>query len=108
MKVLVMAVAILGSSLLNTSAAKGNLDIKKELKKAIKFEDNQLKIEKNETAFVKVSFTLNELGEVEVLDMNYSDEEIKTQLLSKLAKMRVKQIDNQDKVYHYNFTFKKL
>ena len=73
MKTLVIAVAILGSGLFNTSSATGTLDINNELKKVVKFDKNQLQIEKNETAFVKVSFKINGVGEVEVLEVNYSD-----------------------------------
>jgi hypothetical protein len=108
MKTLVIAVAILGSSLFNTSSAKGTVDINDELKKVVKFDKNQLAIEKNETAFVKVSFKINESGDVEILEMNYSDEKVKSQLIDKLSKMKIKKNHNSDKVYNYNFTFKKL
>ena len=108
MKTLLIGVAILGSSLYNTSSAKGTLDINNELKKVVKFEKNKLQIKKSETAFVKVSFKLNDMGEIEVLNMNYSDENVKAQLLKKLSEMKVKMEHNSDIIYNYNFTFKKL
>lgn len=108
MKTLFIGVAILGSSLLNTNSAKGTLDINNELKKVVKFEKNQLQIQKSEIAFVKVSFKLNDLGEIEVLKLNYSDENVKAQLLQKLSNMKVNMEHNSDKIYNYNFTFKKL
>jgi hypothetical protein len=96
MKVLAIAVAILGSSFFNSSSAKGTTDINNELKKVVKFDKNQLEIEKNETAFVKVSFKINEEGEIEVLEMNYSDEKIKSQLIKKLSKLKIKKNYNSE------------
>lgn len=57
---------------------------------------------------MKVSFKINYQGEVEILGMNYSDEKVKTQLLKKLSNLKIKKNHNSDKVYNYNFTFKKL
>lgn len=108
MKTLVVAVAILGSSLFNSSFAGNNLNIDDELKKVVKFENNKLPIEKNETEFVKVSFVINESGKVEILEMNYSDESIKSQLIEKLSEIKMDQNHNSDEVYNYNFTFKKM
>jgi hypothetical protein len=108
MKIIGLVLAILGSSFFNTTLAKGNIDIDNELKKVVKFENNQLQIEKNQTAFVKVSFRINEGGEVEVLELNYSDENVKSQLINKLSKMKIKRDHDSSEVYNYNFTFKKL
>ena len=108
MKIIVIAVAILGSSFFNTSSATEAIDIDYELKKVIKFDNNQLEIKKNETAFVKVSFKINGVGEVEVLEVNYSDKKVKSQLIKKLSKMKINKSHNCNKIYNYNFTFKKL
>ena len=108
MKTLAITLAILGSSLFNTSSAKGTIDINNELKKVVKFDNNKLSIDKNETAFVKVSFKINMEGEVDILEMNYSDENIKSQLIKKLSKMKIKKNHNTERIYNYNFTFKKL
>lgn len=108
MKTLVVVIAILGSSLFNSSYAGGNIDMKEELKTVVKFEQNALPIEKNQTEFVKVSFKINEAGKVEILEMNYSDEIIKSQLMEKLSEMELEVGDNSEEVYNFNFTFKKL
>lgn len=108
MKTLVVVIAILGSSLLNGSYAGGNIDMKEELKTVVKFEQNILPIEKNKTEFVKVSFKINEAGKVEILEMNYSDETIKSQLMEKLLEMELEAEHNSEEIYNYNFTFKKL
>lgn len=107
MKTLVVAVVILGSSLFNNTFASG-LDINKELRKVIKFENNQLPIEVNKTEFVKVSFTINKDGKVEILGMNFSDEDVKNQLIEKLSEIHIEQKYNSKEVYNYNFTFKKM
>ncbi|PCJ28072.1 MAG: hypothetical protein COA97_02005 [Flavobacteriales bacterium] len=107
MKTLVVAIAILGSSLFGSSYAHGSLNINDELKKVIKFENNELPIKKNETEFVKVSFIINEDGKVEILEMNYSNENIKSQLIEKLSEIKIEQDHDSEEVYNYNFTFKK-
>ena len=72
------------------------------------YKKGTLPIEKNSTEFVKISFTINEGGKIEILEMNYSDEIIKTQLVSKLSEMNVKEDHDTEKIYNYNFTFKKI
>ena len=108
MKTIAIVAVILGSSLFNTSSAKGTLDINKELKKVVKFDNKQLTLQKNETAFVKVSFKINKIGEVEILEMNYSDEKVKSQLMDKLSELKINKEHDSDKLYTYNFTFKKM
>jgi len=44
---------------------------------------------------------------VEVLEINYSDEAIKSQLIEKLSEMKVEEEHDSEKVYNYNFTFMK-
>lgn len=108
MKTIAITLAILGSSLINTSSGKETLDINSELKKVINFNENKLKMERNHTAFVRVSFQFNEDGEVEILEMNYSDENVKSQLIEKLSKMKINKNQNNNETYNYNFKFKKL
>jgi len=69
---------------------------------------NELTLSLNKTEFVKVSFKINETGGVEILEMNYSNEEIKIQLLEKLSKIKINEGHDSEEVYNYNFTFKKL
>ena len=108
MKTLAITIAILGSGLFNSTYAGGNFNLKDKLKKVVKFENNKLPIEKNETAFVKVSFKINEEGKVEILDANYSDENVKQQLVEKLEALKIDEKHDSEKVYYYNFTFKKM
>jgi hypothetical protein len=108
MKTLVAAIVILGSSLFNSASANGNLNIDENLKEVVKFENNKLPIEKNKTEFVKVSFKINKAGQLEILEMNYSDEAIKSQLIEKLSEIKIEQDHNSEEVYNYNFTFKKM
>ena len=107
MKTLAIAFVILGSSLFNNTYAKGNLTIKEQLKKVVKFENNQLAIDKNETEFVKVSFKINEEGKIQIIDANYSNEIIKEQLIQKLNALTINEQHDIEQVYYYNFTFQK-
>ena len=107
MKTLVIAVAILGSSLFNSTHAKGNLTIKEQIKKVVKFDNDQLAVEKNKTEFVKVSFKINESGKVQIIAANYSDENVKKLLIQKLNALTISEQHDVEKIYYYNFTFKK-
>jgi len=107
MKTLVIAVAVLGSSLFNSSFASNTPTLDGELKKVVKFENNKLPITKDQTEFVKVSFKINASGQIEILEMNYSDEQIKSQLVEKLTEITLEQNFDNKKVYNYNFTFEK-
>ena len=108
MKTLAVIVAIFGSSIFSSTYAKGPLNMNEKLDEVVRFENNELPIKTNETEFVKVSFKINESGKLEVLEMNYSDEKIKAELINKLSKMKVDEDHNSEKVYNYNFTFKKM
>lgn len=108
MKTVLVTLAILGSSIFSSTYAKGGLNLNEELKKVVKFNKSELPLEKEQVEFVKVSFKINEIGEVEVLEANYSDELIKTKLMKLLNKLRVDQEHDVNKVYYYNFTFKKV
>lgn len=108
MKTIIAAVAILSSSFLNGSSSYGTININEKLQDIVIFENGTLPIEKNSTEFVKISFKINDEGYLEILNMNYSDELVKTQLIEKLSKMRIEEEHDSQEVYNYNFTFKKL
>lgn len=108
MKKLVVAIAILVAGVSNTAVAGNNSPLKKKLKEAVKFEKNELPMKQNEKAFVKVSFDFNEDGSINILDINSSDEEVKKELLRKLAKVKMNKLEQTDEVYYYNFIFKKV
>jgi len=108
MKKLAVVITILLSSIINNSYAEGGFNIHQKLKKAIKFENSNLPIEKNKPEFVKVSFKINKEGKIQVLETNYSDEIIKSRLMEKLCDLTVEEKHNPEEVYHYNFVFQKL
>ncbi len=108
MKTALVVVSIFCSSFFNNSLAVGTVNMSEKLDEVVKFENNSLPIEKNKTEFVKVSFKINEEGKLQVLDANYSDEEVKQQLMDKLNEVTIDVAHDPEKVYYYNFTFKKM
>lgn len=108
LKTILTLIAIVGSSFIGKSYAISGPELNEKIEEAVKFKNGALSLEKNTTDFVKVSFRINEEGRIEVLALNYSDENIKSQLINKLSKIKIE--DNQDleKVYNYNFSFKKV
>jgi hypothetical protein len=108
LKTLLAAIVILSSSFIFKSYAGSGVEIENKLEQTVKFAKGSLALEKNHTEFVKVSFRINEEGKLHILQMNYSNENIKTQLLSKLAKITIEDSHDINEVYNYNFVFKKL
>jgi hypothetical protein len=108
LKIILVAITILISSLINISYARGGVGIENKLEETIKFTNGSLALEKNQTEFVKVSFRINKEGTLDILQLNYSNEKIKNQLLSKLSEIVVEDSNNSKEVYNYNFLFKKL
>jgi uncharacterized protein YrzB (UPF0473 family) len=108
MKTLIITVLIFSSSVFNNCFGKENINMNQILQEVIIFDNGILPIEKYQTEFVKVSFKLNENGKIEILEMNYSNETIKTQLIRKLSKIKLEEDFDIEEVYNYNFTFKKI
>lgn len=108
MKTIISTVAIFSSLMFNMSSSYGAIDMNEKLHEVITFENGVLPMEYNSSEFVKVSFKINEEGLVEILEMNYSDEIIKTQLIEKLSELKVEENHDSNRIYNYNFTFKKI
>lgn len=108
LKKILVALIIFGTSFIGRSYAKNGTEVRREIENAVKFNAGDLSLENNKVDFVKVSFRINDDGKVEVLALNFSDENIKNQLMSKLLKIAVKDNRDSQKVYNYNFSFKKV
>ena len=108
MKTIISTVAIFSSMMFTMPSSYGTINMNEKLEEIVTFEQGSLSIEENASEFVKVSFKINEEGHVEILEMNYSDELIKVQLVEKLSEIKVEGDHSTDKIYNYNFTFKKI
>ncbi len=107
MKTIVLSISLLISTVFNNTFASCSYDFNGVIQEVVKFEKGELILEKNQTAFVKISFKINEDGKIEVLEINYSDEVIKDKLIKKLSLLNLYGIEDCKKVYNYNFTFEK-
>ncbi|MBL4593705.1 MAG: hypothetical protein JKX68_07830 [Flavobacteriales bacterium] len=104
MKTVLVTVAIIFSSAF-TNVYGGN-NLKEQINETVKFKS--LNIEKNKTEFVRISFKINEEGQVTILEMNYSNEKVKNQLIKQLKGMKIYGIIDINEVYSYKFSFIKL
>ena len=106
-KTVLVTIAIIFSLLIsNVYAAGGGNNLNDQIKETVKLES--LHINKNTTEFVRVSFKINADGHVEILEMNYSNEAIKNQLIQQLKKMTIYGSIDIQEVYNYKFSFIKL
>ena len=108
LKTILTLIAIVGSSFIGKSYAISVPELNEKIEEVVKFKNGALSLEKNRMDFVKISFRINEEGRIEVLALNYSDENIKSQLINKLSKIKVEDNHDGEKVYNYNFSFKKV
>lgn len=108
MKTIIVAASIFGSSLLSGTNPYGSVNMGEKIQELIRFENGILPLNDNEPEFVRVSFKLNDEGKVQILEMNYSDELIKDELVKKLSELKVVENHKVEEVYNYNFTFKKI
>ncbi|MDF1699339.1 MAG: hypothetical protein P1U56_26030 [Saprospiraceae bacterium] len=107
MKTLVLAVTILFSSLTHLANASDTLNMHSILEESVTFENGSLGLIKNQPEFVKISFRINEEGAIEVLEINYSNEAVKEQLIQQLNAIQVHGSVDAEEIYHYNFSFHK-
>ena len=107
MKTIIISIAIFSASIFNYSYANGNNAMDKVLEKGISFKNGELSISTKQNEFVRVSFRINKEDKIEIIETNSSNEIIKEQLLEKLTKLSLFGSLDVEKVYIYNFTFKK-
>ncbi|MBL4592568.1 MAG: hypothetical protein JKX68_01990 [Flavobacteriales bacterium] len=108
LKTILTLVAIVGSSFIGKSYAISGIELNEKIEEVVKFKNGVLSLEKNRTDFVKVSFRINKEGRIEILALNYSDEKIKMHLINKLSKIKIEDSHDVEKIYNYNFSFKKI
>lgn len=107
-KIVLATIAIVGSLFIGKSYARSGTELNNKIEGVVKFENGVLPLEKNKTDFVKVSFRINNEGKIEVLNLNYSDETIKNQLISKLSEITIVGGHDLKEIYNYSFSFKKV
>lgn len=107
MKTIMLSVAILTSSLFNLNhASTDTVNMKNVLEEVVTFKEGSLNLEKDEVEFVKICFRIDEDGKLDVLNINYSNEKIKNQLIDQLNTMVIYGSIDTSKMYNYKFTFK--
>ena len=105
MKTVLVTIAIVFSSLISNVYANSGNNLNEQIHQTVKFENGSLNIEKDKAEFVRISFKINEDGQLEILEMNYSNEEIKTQVEKQLKEIKIYGIVDINEVFYYNFSF---
>ena len=93
---------------LGFSQSDSTAQLKTELSEIVTLEKEKLPKEMNPTEMVLFSFKVDSLGKINVIDVNYSNENIKKILLSKLEKAVLKNEFISTKIHYYKVLFKKL
>jgi hypothetical protein len=108
MKNLIITFALLFSISLGLAQESNTKKLKTELTEIVSLEKDKLPTDMNKTEFVILSFKVKQNGKINVLDINYSNEEIKSILVSKLANAIVENKYIASKIHYYKILFKRL
>lgn len=108
MKTLIITFALLFSFSLGQAQESNSKKLKTELTEIVSLEKDKLPADMKKTEFVVLSFKVKQNGKINVLDMNYSNEEIKSILVNKLADAIVENKFIASKIHYYKILFKKL
>ena len=101
MKTLILTFALLFSFSLGHSQESNSKKLKTELTEIVNLEKDKLPSDMKKTEFVILSFKVKKNGKINVLDMNYSNEEIKSILVNKLADAIVENKFIASKIHYY-------
>ena len=107
MKASLIIIAVFFSTLTNIYASGGN-NLNEQIEETVKFEQGELPLQNEKTDFVKISFKINEEGQLELLQMNYSNKRIKDKLVEHLKEIKISGSIDLNEVHNYNFSFVKL
>lgn len=108
MKNLIITFALLFSFTLSIAQESNSKELKTQMTEIVSLEKEKLPKDMNKTEFVILSFKVKNDGKINVLDMNYSNEEIKSMLVNKLANAIVENKYVSNTIHYYKILFKKL
>ena len=108
LKIELTATIIIGFSFFGKTYAINNKDLINKIDKVVKLKANSIRLEIDKPSYVRLSFRINEEGKLEIFGLNYSDENLKSKLITKLSEIKFEDNQDSEKIYHYNFTFKLL
>ena len=92
----------------NAALATHNPKVTKIIGDAVQFEQGKLPLAENQSEFVKMSFTIGDNNKVQIIDVNSSNDEIKSHVLSKVSELELEQNNAEHDTLYYNIVFKKL
>ena len=105
MKALLLIAAIALSPFGNQSFASGKSELVEKIE-SITLEPESYKLSNATNAdFVKVRLKANEEGQLEILEINYSNQKLKDLLVQKLKEIEVNTNQSMGQILNYKFTF---
>ena len=83
-------------------------EVSKAIERAVRYEPGTLPIAKDHSEFVKMSLTIDKNDGITVIEVNASNEEIKSHVLEKVAELKFEDMEAMEDTLYYNIVFKKL
>ena len=84
-----LTIIIISFSFFGKTYGINNRVIINNVDKIVKLKANSLRSEIDRSAFVRLSFRISKEGKLEILTLNYSDENLKSKLINKLSGIRI-------------------
>jgi len=81
------------------------INLKKIFRKSLKLQGLMSKFSNRHREVVRVTFTIDEAGKINVLESLTTNEEIETQLMQELQDVVIDQDHDSEQVYYYDFKF---
>jgi len=106
MNTLIITAALALSTLFHGEPPTSKSEVKQKIEHSLSAIERNLPLEINQNGLVRVSLKVDENGKLQILEADYSHEELKNLLADRLALIT---IDNKtdDVVYYYEFRFEK-
>ena len=107
MKTLIITAALAVSTLFNADASTVRADVKQKIEKSFASHNFTLPFEANQQGILRVSLKVDSNGKLQIMEANYSHEELIGLLGNELALITLDE-SATDQVFFYEFHFEKV
>ena len=107
MNTLIITAALAVSTLFHVDASTVRTHVKQQIESSLSAHKLNLPLEVNQKGLVRVSLKVDQNGKLQIIEANYSHEELKELLINELALISLDK-SATDEVFFYEFHFEKV
>jgi plastocyanin domain-containing protein len=106
MNTIILTTALLTATIFHGEKATVKADVKHKIEQSLNFNEVNLPLQQNQRGLVRVGLQLDENGQLQIVEANYSHLELKNILADRLAEIDLDGITS-DEVFYFEFHFEK-